>query len=191
MKENKKELSTRRVLLHVCCAPCACGIIDILLKEDLRPFLYFYNPNISPTEEYEHRKASIKQYAVRLGLDFIDADYENELWEQRIIGLEKEPERGKRCSLCFDLRLEKSALYASENGFSIFATTNGIGRWKDINQVNQSGLKAASRYPGLIFMDRNWRKGNTLTLSAQITLKEGFYRQKYCGCRFSQPKPQV
>ncbi len=183
-------IPTRRILLHVCCAPCSCAIINILLEEDFLPVLFFYNPNIFPRKEYELRKASVLAYAAKLDLPFVDADYDNELWEERVKGLEQEPERGKRCSACFDMRLERAALYAYENSFSILATTNSIARLKNMNQVNASGVRAAARYPGMIFLDRNWRIGDALKKASQITLKENFYRQTYCGCRFSIPSLQ-
>jgi len=99
--------------------------------------------------------------------------------------LENEPERGKRCSVCFDLRLEKTALYAHELGFKVFATTNGIGRWKDMDQVNASGQRAAARILDWISWPGIGGIGNALAESTRITKEEGFYRQKYCGCIYS------
>jgi len=182
------KIKTENVLLHVCCAPCSCAIIDALLKEGFRPTLFFYNPNIFPRQEYDKRKASVTAYAIKLDLRVVEADYDNDVWEERVKGLEDEPERGRRCSHCFDMRLERTALFASENGFLMFATTNGFARWKAIDQVNQSGVLAASRYPGLIFLDRNWRLGNAQILANAISKQENFYSQNYCGCRFSLRK---
>jgi hypothetical protein len=180
--------STNGFLLHTCCAPCACSIIEALLSESVCLSIFFYNPNIDLYDEYLQRKSSVITYARKKNIEFIDADYAPEEWLSRVKGLENEPERGKRCSACFDLRLEKTALYAHEHGFKVFATTNGIGRWKDIQQVNDSGHRAASLYPGLTFMDRNWRKGGAALKAAVITKAEGFFRQKYCGCIYSKKR---
>jgi hypothetical protein len=184
------QIKTEKLLLHVCCAPCSCAIIAALLKEGFSPTLFFYNPNIYPRQEYDLRKALVMAYAAKLGLRVVEADYDNEAWEERVKGLENEPERGQRCTRCFDMRFERTALYASENGFSMFATTNGFARWKDINQVNRSGVLAASRYPGMTFLDRNWRLGNAQVLANAISKQENFYRQTYCGCRFSLQKTE-
>jgi epoxyqueuosine reductase len=181
----KKTVETQKLLLHVCCAPCSCAIIDILLKEGTSPTLFLYNPNIYPRHEYELRKASVIAYAFKLRLPVVEADYDLKAWEDRVKGLENEPERGKRCSKCFDMRLERTALYAYEYGFEAFATTNSFSRWKDRSQVDQSGLMAASHYPGICYWDRNWRLGDAQTLASIITRQENFYRQTYCGCRFS------
>lgn len=173
------------ILLHVCCAPCSSAIIDALLEEKFSPSLFFYNPNIAPFQEYEYRKRSVIAYAKRLGIPFIDADYEHEKWLEKVLKLANAPEKGRRCSLCFDMRLERTALYAFENHFSLFATTNGISPKKDMDQVNQSGLQAAARYPGLVFWDRNWRLNGALEKASRINKQEKFYRQLYCGCPFS------
>ncbi len=177
-----------KILLHCCCAPCSCVIIEHLLAEGLTPTLYFYNPNIHPIEEYLKRKLSLSDYLNKKHIEFIDADYDPEQWFIRIKGFEKAPERGVRCSMCFDMRLERTALYANENGFLIFATTNAFGRQKDISQVNASGHRAAFKYKGLIYLDTNWRKDNAAVKAAFISNNEGFYRQSYCGCLYSNKK---
>ncbi len=179
------------ILLHTCCAPCSGGIIETLLSEGAVPTLYFYNPNIYPLEEYERRKAEIKRFATTKKVAFIDADYDPDRWFDRVKGLENEPERGKRCQSCFDMRLERAALYAHENGFKVLATTNAISRWKDMAQVHLAGSKAVDPYPGLQFLDRDWRKGGGMAIMAQVTDRERFYRQEYCGCKFSLQKPDT
>ena len=100
-------------------------------------------------------------------------------------GLENEPERGKRCTECFDMRFERSALYASENEFSVYATTLGISRWKDMNQINDSGHRAANKYEKVSSWDFNWRKKGGSSRMLEISKKEKFYKQEYCGCVYS------
>jgi len=148
--------------------------------------VFFYNPNIHPAEEYEKRKADIKAFCDKLGVPFVDADYDSENWFACVKGLENEPERGARCSACFTMRLARTADYAAENGFPTFATSLGISRWKNLDQVNACGVLAAGRHKGLRFWDCNWRKGGGADYRFDVAKREGFYQQKYCGCMFSK-----
>ena len=173
------------LLLHSCCAPCAGEIMEAVAASDIDTTVYFYNPNIHPIEEYELRKEENKRYCEALNFKFIDADYDKDNWFDRIKGLEDEPERGERCTKCFDMRFERSALFAHENNFSLFATTLGISRWKDLDQVNNSGLRAANRYDNLAFWDFNWRKQGGSSRMIEISKREEFYQQEYCGCVYS------
>lgn len=175
----------KRLLMHSCCAPCAGEIMEAVAASDIDTTIFFYNPNIHPKEEYEIRKNENIRFAEKLGFDFVDADYDKENWFERIKGLEDEPERGERCTVCFDMRFERSALFAYENGFDIFATTLGISRWKDLNQINNSGLRAAKRYNSLTFWDYNWRKQGGSSRMLEISKNEQFYKQEYCGCVYS------
>ena len=173
------------LLLHSCCAPCAGEVMEAVAASDIDTTVYFYNPNIHPIEEYELRKEENKRYCESLDFKFVDADYDKDNWFDRIKGLEDEPERGKRCTKCFDMRFERSALFAHENNFSLFATTLGISRWKDLDQVNNSGLRAANRYNNLTFWDFNWRKQGGSSRMIEISKREEFYQQEYCGCVYS------
>ena len=188
-KYNRPKLETPNgessLLLHSCCAPCAGEIMEAVAASEIKTTVYFYNPNIHPIQEYELRKEENKRYCQKLGFTFIDADYDKDNWFKRIKGLENEPERGERCTKCFDMRFERSALYAHENNFSLFATTLGISRWKDLDQVNNSGLRAANRYSGLNFWDFNWRKAGGSPRMIEISKREEFYQQEYCGCVYS------
>lgn len=176
------------VLLHVCCAPCSCAIIEGMLASGLAPTLFFYNPNIHPREEYERRKAEVVRFAAKLGVPFIDADYDTDAWGARVKGLEQEPERGRRCGACFALRMERTALYAHENGLAWMATSLSISRHKDQAQVHQAGLAAAAHHTDVTFWDYNWRRGGGADRGAALAKEEAFYRQTYCGCVYSQRK---
>ena len=188
-KYNRPKLETPNgessLLLHSCCAPCAGEIMEAVAASEIKTTVYFYNPNIHPLQEYKLRKEENKRYCQKLGFNFIDADYDKDNWFKRIKGLENEPERGERCTKCFDMRFERSALYAHEMKFSLFATTLGISRWKDLDQVNNSGLQAADRYSGLNFWDFNWRKAGGSPRMIEISKREEFYQQEYCGCVYS------
>lgn len=174
-----------RVLLHVCCAPCSCEIIEGMKASGLDVRVFFYNPNIHPVEEYERRKAEVISFAKKADVPVVDADYDDKNWFERVKGLEEEPERGKRCSVCFAMRLERTALYAHEHDFPFIATSLSISRLKNQEQVHEAGFAAADRYAGVIFWDYNWRKKGGVDRGAAIAKRENFYRQNYCGCAYS------
>jgi predicted adenine nucleotide alpha hydrolase (AANH) superfamily ATPase len=177
-----------RLLLHVCCAPCSSAIVEKLLENNIRPTLFFCNPNIFPRGEYEKRKNECIRHAQMLSLDFVNAGYEHDKWLALIKGLENEPERGKRCLECFTVRLTAAAGYAFKNGFQVFATTLSTSRWKSLEQISEAGMSATSRFPGLTFRSENWRKGGLNERRNELIKKYGFYNQTYCGCEFSCKK---
>lgn len=174
-----------KLLLHSCCAPCSGEVMEALIYSEINFSIFFYNPNIHPVQEYELRKNENISFAEKHNIEFIDADYDKDNWFERVKGLEWEPERGKRCTACFDMRFERTALYAHEHGFSLISSSLGISRWKDMNQINDSGIRAASRYPGLEYWTYNWRKGGGAERMYQIAKRENFYKQEYCGCVYS------
>ncbi|ABA87443.1 protein of unknown function DUF208 [Syntrophotalea carbinolica DSM 2380] len=175
----------RRLLLHSCCAPCAGGILETLVEARVAVTLYFCNPNIHPRDEYRKRKEEQRDFAVKLGVDFVDADNDPAPWFRAVSGLEEEAERGARCGVCFEMRLASTAAYAAAHGFEVFATTLGISRWKDLAQVNEAGLTAAAAQPGVSFWPFNWRKAGGSQRMIEVSRREGFYHQQYCGCVFS------
>ena len=175
----------KKVLVHCCCAPCSGYIIDTLLYSGIDLTLLFYNPNVHPQEEYELRKGHVIRYAKKKNVPFVDAGYDPQEWLKRIRGLEKAPERGLRCAMCFDMRLELTALYAHEHHFKVFATSCGIARWKNMDQVNACGEAVAAKYPGLTFWGHDWRKNSGSLMMYEISKREKFYKQEYCGCMFS------
>ena len=156
-----------------------------MLASKLTLTLFFYNPNIHPKKEYELRKKDNIKYAKKYNIPFIDADYDKDNWFKRIKGYESSPERGERCTKCFEMRFERSALFAKENGFKIFTSSLGISRWKDMDQINRAGLKAANRYEDLDYWTFNWRKKGGSSRMYVISKEESFYKQEYCGCIFS------
>lgn len=174
-----------KMLLHSCCAPCSGEVIEAMAKSGLDITIYFYNPNIHPRQEYDLRKEENIRFAEKLGLPFIDADYDTTNWFSRVKGMEMEPERGKRCTECFDMRFERTALYAHENGFPMFTSCLAISRWKDMKQINGCGERAAARYDGVSYWDYNWRKGGGSARMIEISKRENFYQQEYCGCVYS------
>ena len=174
-----------RILLHSCCAPCAGDVMNEMTRSGINYTILFYNPNIHPKKEYEIRKDENRRYADKLGVKFVDLDYDKDNWFQRTKDYKHEPERGYRCTLCFDMRFERTALYAAENGFKIFTSTLGTSRWKNLEQINGCGVRAANRYHNLTYWTHNWRKGGGANRMVEISKGEGFYQQEYCGCAYS------
>ena len=175
----------KKVLLHSCCAPCAGEIMEKMVESDIDLTIFFYNPNIHPREEYEIRKNENIRFAKKMNIPFIDADYDRDNWFERAKGMEWEPERGKRCTMCFDMRFERTALYAIEHGFKVFTSSLGLSRWKDMDQINGCGMKVAGRYPNLVYWTYNWRQGGGSQRMYEISKRERFYKQEYCGCVYS------
>ena len=187
------------VLLHACCAPCSSAIVEWMLQHDIRPLIFYYNPNIWPREEYEIRKQESKRHAESLGIRWIDGDYRHETWLESVCGMgqasdaegcfqnemAKEPERGRRCERCFLLRLTETAREARRQGIRYFTTTLASSRWKSLEQINRAGLQAALQVEGTAFWDQNWRKGGLYERRGQLLKEYGFYNQQYCGCEFS------
>ena len=174
-----------RVLLHSCCAPCSGEVMEAMLASGIRYTIFFYNPNIHPRSEYELRKSENIRFAEKFGVPFIDADYDRDDWFARAKGMENEPERGRRCTMCFDMRFERTALYAHEHDFPVITSSLGISRWKNMEQINACGRNAAARYPNLMYWDYNWRKGGGSARMIEISKRENFYQQEYCGCVYS------
>jgi predicted adenine nucleotide alpha hydrolase (AANH) superfamily ATPase len=178
------------------------------------PFIYYFNPNIYPLEEYEIRKNDSKRHAASLGIEWIDDDrfkteaqpcgYGHEAWREAVCGLEHEPERGKRCEACFYYRLLATARKAQELHIPFFATTLASSRWKNLDQINAAGLKAQrsvseavcqqsglttqwSNSEAVRFWAQNWRKDGLQERRNELLKEYGFYNQIYCGCEFSMP----
>ena len=175
-----------RLLLHACCAPCSSAIVEWLVQHEVRPTIFYFNPNIWPREEYEIRKEESKRHAESLGLQWIDGDYDHDEWRRGVCGLEDEPERGRRCEQCFTLRLTVAARKAAELGIRYFATTLASSRWKSLEQIERAGLRAQQAVgDAALFWAQNWRKGGLQERRNQLLKEYGFYNQQYCGCEFS------
>jgi 5,10-methenyltetrahydrofolate synthetase len=166
-----------------------------MLASNIRPTIFYFNPNIWPREEYEIRKNESKRHAESLGIRWIDGDYDHQSWCSGVVGLEGEPERGSRCQECFIIRLTATARKAQELGIPYFATTLASSRWKSLEQINRAGLIAQetvrSSLPPLsslaapLFWPQNWRKGGLQERRNQLLKEYNFYNQQYCGCEFS------
>lgn len=174
-----------KLLLHSCCAPCSGEVMEALQASGIDYTVFFYNPNIHPEKEYLIRKEENIRFAEKHNIPFVDADYDTDNWFERAKGMKDEPERGIRCTMCFDMRFERTALYAHEHGFHVISSSLGISRWKNMQQINDCGTRAAAKYPDIVYWDYNWRKKGGSQRMIEISKREEFYQQEYCGCIYS------
>jgi len=173
-----------KLLLHDCCAPCGAYTASELKNDGYDVTVYFYNPNIFPAEEYRLRLAEMKRFCAENKIEFVEAPYERSDWRLATEGLEKEPERGKRCRVCFTHRLSEAAQKAQELGLEAFATTLTMSPHKDAELINKIGKEIADIY-GLEFLDTVWRENDGYKKACELSKKYGFHRQNYCGCEYS------
>ncbi len=173
----------KKLLLHICCAPDATYGIEYFSK-GFDVTVFFYNPNIHPEAEYKLRLIELKRVARRYGVTMIEGDYNPNAWFEAVKGLENEPEGGKRCPVCFRMRLEETARVASELGFEAISTVLTISPKKDSELVNRIGRAAALKY-GVEWIDANLKKGGGFKRSLELSSLFELYRQEYCGCVFS------
>lgn len=167
-----------KLLLHICCGPCALYPLSVLQEEGITFEGFFYNPNIHPWEEFQRRKENLKKVSEEKGFPVVyREDFEQEKWEA-FQGLEQE-----RCQMCYRLRLEETARYAKENGFDGFTTTLLVSPYQNHEMMIQLGEALAKKY-GISFFYRDFRQG--FRQGQQEAKDMGIYRQKYCGCILSK-----
>ena len=170
------------ILLLSCCAPCSCAVIEKMAQEKQDFSVVFYNPNIRPLAEYQKRCEENKRLCNLYHVPFIELEYDNENWCALTKGLENEPERGKRCSVCFYMRLKKVMEYAKANGFDGVASVLGVSRYKNLEQVNQAA-DIASTESGVPYVQIEGRKGGMQERRSQLIKDLKLYNQTYCGCK--------
>ena len=188
LKKISEEGSRPRLLLHACCAPCSSYVLEYL-SNFFDITLYFYNPNITPAEEYTYRAEELSRLVEEMGLSERTAlsvsEYNSDEFYNIVKGLEDEPEGGARCARCYRLRLEASARYAAERGFDYFTTTLSISPYKNSRWLNEIGAELAEQY-GVRYLFSDFKKKNGYKRSCELSEKYGLYRQDYCGCEFSR-----
>lgn len=169
-------------LLLSCCAPCSCAVIEKLAAAGEQFGVVFYNPNIRPEEEYRKRCEENKRVCLVYQVPFTELEYDNDRWCRLTTGLENEPERGRRCSVCFYMRLKRVMEYAKENGYEAVASVLGVSRYKDLSQVNRAAIRAAEE-TGVPYLEVEGRKGGMQERRAQLIKELSLYNQNYCGCK--------
>ena len=176
-----------RLLLHSCCAPCSSSVLEYLSRYfDIT--LFYYNPNITPAEEYSKRVAELHRLVAEAEypnpVEIIEGRYDSSEFFAVARGLEDLPEGGERCFRCYRLRLEESAKVAAEGGFEYFTTTLSVSPYKNAAKLNAIGMEAAEKY-GVKYLLSDFKKKNGYRRSIELSAKYGLYRQNYCGCIFS------
>jgi predicted adenine nucleotide alpha hydrolase (AANH) superfamily ATPase len=156
-----------------------------MLRRDFQVSGFFYNPNIQPRREYEFRRLEVARLAEKLEWEVVFAPYDMTEWFAAVRGLEREPERGRRCPRCFRFRLEKAFRHASEHGFAAVASTLSISPYKVTAQINEQGLALAREY-GVEFLAENFKKRDGWRGTRELAASLGVQHQEYCGCAFSK-----
>jgi len=174
----------KKLLLHVCCGPCSPYVLQTL-RGDFQVSGFFYNPNIQPSREYEFRRLEVARLAEKLAWPVVYAPYDMREWFAAVRGLEHEPERGRRCAVCFRFRLEKTFRHAREHGFDAVASTLSISPYKATAQINEQGLALAREYD-IEFLAENFKKRDGWRAACEQAAALGVRHQEYCGCVFSK-----
>ncbi|MCD8082249.1 MAG: epoxyqueuosine reductase QueH [Clostridiales bacterium] len=179
-----------RLLLHACCAPCSSYVLEYLSRYfDITVF--YYNPNISPAQEYEKRVAELRRLIGEMPLErpvrLEIGAYEPERFYEISRGYEAEPEGGERCFRCYRLRLEETARMAAAGGYDYFATTLTISPLKNAQKLNEIGEEVAEIYD-VVHLPSDFKKKNGYKRSIELSGEYRLYRQNFCGCVFSRPE---
>jgi len=176
-------MEKKRLLVHICCAPDGLYVMDKLMQ-DYDAAGYYYNPNIHPEEEYALRLREVRKVAGILGFDLIEDEYGIAVWMSATEKFKDEPEKGRRCDVCYALRLNRTARRAKELGFDGFTTVMSLSPLKKAAVLNRMGRMLAARY-GIFFLEADFKKKDGFKKSVELSKKHGLYRQNYCGCLYS------
>ena len=176
-------MNKKKVLLHICCGVCAFAAIKRLEDEDFYVEGFFYNPNIHPESEYNRRLDAAKKVASLSSVTFHQAEYDLCQWNNLCLGYKDLPEGGKRCLLCYELRLLKTDLKRKELGFDYFTTTLTISPHKN----SQSVFAVGESVDRESFLVRDFKKQDGFKKTSALAKEAGIYRQDYCGCIYSKP----
>ncbi len=175
------------VLLHSCCGPCSSSVLE-RLTADFEVTILWYNPNLFPEAEYARRLDTLRELLGKNGMkervQVLAEPWRSEEYTGRVKGLENEPEGGKRCEQCFQLRLSETARIAAEKGFDYFCTTLTVSRYKNVPLINELG-EAVGRIAGVKWLPSDFKKQGGEQRSQELSREYGLYRQDYCGCEFS------
>ncbi len=179
-----------RLLLHSCCAPCSSYCLEYLCRL-FSITVFYYNPNISVTNEYQHRAKEQKHLIAAYNaegrgypIEIVEGDYCPERFFETVKGYENCPEGGERCGKCFEMRLGETARRAAEGAFDYFGTTLTISPLKNAQKINEIGQRLAEEC-GVAWLPSDFKKRDGYKRSIELSAEYGLYRQNYCGCAFS------
>lgn len=184
VEENVKNGIRPKLLLHSCCAPCSSTCIE-RLREGFDLTIYYYNPNLDSDTEYNKRAKEQMRLCDELGIKYIIEEYNSEAFYSTVVGLEGEKEGGKRCAVCFSLRLKRTSIKAKENGYDFFATTLTLSPLKNAELINAIGSEIEKEV-GVKYLKTDFKKNGGYLRSIELSKEYGLYRQNYCGCVFSK-----
>lgn len=191
-RESLKEIEKIRqsqkrptLCMHVCCAPCSCWPLEFLKDFDVT--IYYTNSNIYPSEEYWRRLNELKQFLKdhHPEVKLIVSDYDNETYTQKISLFKDEPEKGRRCIMCYGLRMNEAYQYAHDHHFDYFTTVMTISRQKDSKVLNHIGMQLSNKFPHTKYFISDFKKADGNVKGNRIASELGMYRQDYCGCIYS------
>lgn len=177
-----------KLLIHSCCAPCSSYVLEYL-SSHFNITIFYYNPNIYPEDEYirrvDEQKNLIKAMPLKSPVKFTQGEYFPKDFYDTVKGYEAEHEGGKRCFLCYGMRLKEAAKLAKENGFDYFTTTLSISPHKNAEKLNEIGEQLAKEY-GVSYLPSDFKKKNGYKRSIELSKEYNLYRQDYCGCIYSK-----
>lgn len=182
MQEQVKENS--KVLLHCCCGICSGHPITYLKDLGYEPIAFFFNPNIQPESEYQKRLEAQKKICKELDCELIVDDYLPELYNEVTIGYENEPEKGKRCQRCFELRLLRTIQKAQDLGIEKYTTTITVSPHKDFDTITKIGKNLSNHFK-IDYLELDFKKQDGFLKTNKIAKELNLYRQNYCGCVYS------
>ena len=182
-----------RLFLHACCAPCSSYVLEYLSRF-FSVTVFFYNPNISPKEEYEKRVSEIQRLISEMEfvhpVALVEGEYKPEDFYEMARGLEDVPEGGERCFRCYRLRMEEAARLAEQGGYDYFTTTLSISPLKNAGKINEIGQELSQIYK-VEHLPSDFKKKNGYKRSVELSAEYGLYRQDYCGCVFSRREREL
>jgi predicted adenine nucleotide alpha hydrolase (AANH) superfamily ATPase len=177
-------MSKPRLLVHICCAPDGLYVMD-LLRDDYEASGFFYNPNIFPAEEHARRLQDTEKVSRLKGFPLLVEEPEHSRWLDQTRRFKDEPEKGRRCDICYALRLERTARVAAGRGFDMFTTVMSLSPWKKAATLNRIG-RMLGRKHGLGFLEADFKKKDGFNRSVALSRGLDLYRQDYCGCPYSR-----
>ena len=182
------------LLIHICCGVCSVYPLEYLRKY-FNITIFFSNSNIYPYQEYEKRLDALKQYLSIINDDSIKLiidEYDNESYMKKLESFKDEPEGGKRCKLCYELRMEETFKYANKHNYDYIATVMSISNRKNADWINEIGTKLNTKYPNTKYLYADFKKGDGITLNDSMNKELNLYHQDYCGCIYSiRNNPEV
>lgn len=194
IEEKQKNGIVPSLFLHACCAPCSSYCLEYLAQY-FNITVFYYNPNISPKEEYQKRVEELEHLVKRqeellknakksYPIQFLEGKYEPERFYEMAKGMEDLPEGGERCFACYELRLRETAKIAAGK-YDFFTTTLSISPHKNAQKLNEIGERVGKEY-GIAHLPSDFKKKNGYRRSCELSEEFGLYRQNYCGCVFSK-----